>query len=429
MVTKINIDVRDKGFTKKIGFNEVFDAIGNNPNLVDTEKISVNISSNLNNRVLAEKIIIPFDIPLYNKSAVDGYAVRIEKETVNMRNRNVEIKIKDEISINELVKINLEPFEAIKIPTGGMVPKKANFVIKIENTKKNSRKEKSIIIDEILKEGKNILLQGEDFKKDDILFNKGHQLLPFDIGIIASFGISEILVYKRPILGIFSVGNEIKEIESLNQKERGVFDSNTYSFSALAQNFGWEVKKFEIVLDDIQQIKRQMIKATENCDFVIISGGTSVGPLDLTPLAINALGDLIVHGINMRPSSPTCIGRVNKKLVFGLPGFPGASVIAFLFIVVPIIQRAYNINNFSYLKVSAKLRNSIKSEFKRTDIVKVKFIMEDNILWVEKVKSHGSSRLGGFMDTSGFLIIQDDIEFLEKNTQVIVNVVSLKYQN
>lgn len=289
-------------------------------------------------RVTSEDILSSYDIPDFNRSTVDGYAV-VSKDTFGAsESLPAFLNIIGKVEMGEATELKVSKGSCVYVPTGGMIPEGADGMLMIEYTE---------LIDEIMiaahspvAPGENIIFIGDDIQIGERILPKGRVIMSQDIGVLCAAGISHIRAVKKPKVAIVSTGDEIVDpFGGINKGQ--VRDINTYILSAMVQESGGEVTSSIVVRDDYDLIKETVDKASKLNDIVVISGGSSVGVKDNTERVIDSFGKpgVFVHGAAVKPGKPTIIGRVRNAAVFGLPGHPVSAVIIFKVFVEHLIDR------------------------------------------------------------------------------------------
>ncbi|MFL2840903.1 MAG: gephyrin-like molybdotransferase Glp [Pseudohongiellaceae bacterium] len=291
------------------------------------EEVTLSDSSG---RIITELIKSDINVPGYNNSAMDGFAVN----TDFVAKQEITLPISQVVSAGLLGK-ELEPGTAARIFTGAPIPQGANAVILQEDTEWN---DKEVKVFQIPKAGQNIRLYGHDIKQGDVILNQGHKLLPQDIGLLASLGISTVKVYKPLLVAILNTGNElVASGECLNAGQ--IYESNSFTLEALLKILGVQIQKFGIVKDDLQSTEQALLDASEGADCIISSGGVSVGDSDYVKDAVANLGELSLWKLAIKPGKPFSFGRVRETPFFGLPGNPVAVFVTFLMLVKPYLLK------------------------------------------------------------------------------------------
>jgi len=329
-------------------------------------------------RVTAETISSPLPLPSFPRSTVDGYAVRAADTFGASESLPAYLRMIGEILMGTTPGFDINPGEAGLIHTGGMLPASSNAVVMVEYTQPVS-----VDTIEILRPvavGENIINIGEDVQIGDEVISPGVRIRPAEIGGLAAFGIVELKVARKPIIGIISTGDEVVPPE--NKLLPGqVWDINSYSLSALIDQAGAIPKLYGVVPDQAEILKSTCSRALAECDVIVITAGSSASARDLTARVINQLGPpgVLVHGVNIKPGKPTILAICNGKVVIGLPGNPvSAMVIAGLF-VIPVIETLLGITNVGFRpKFQARLTTNIPSQAGREDWVAARlFVSQD----------------------------------------------------
>lgn len=290
------------------------------------EKVSL---SECTGRILYEDIIAGNDVPGFRRSTVDGYAVFSKDVFGASESMPAMLELKGEILMGQAPPGSLDfSGECFYVPTGGMLPEGSDCVVMIEYTDRLD--DSTVLVNSPAAPGDNVVGIGEDIALGETVLKKGGKLRPYEVGVLSSLGFSEVLVYKKPRVAIISTGDEIVDCKDIPGPGQ-VRDINTYLLYSLVAENGGEPVNFGFVRDDYDLLKQNVDRAAEECDIVLISGGSSVGKKDQTLDVINSLGEpgILVHGISVKPGKPTIIGKARDKIIFGLPGHPLACAIIF----------------------------------------------------------------------------------------------------
>ncbi len=378
-----------QGFGKLASLKEAKETIFSLIKEKDSEVINIDDSLN---RVLAEDITAEIDVPHFRKSAMDGFAVRAE-DTFNASNT----------SPKELT-------EYSEIATGALLPKDMDAVLMVEYAEKVNDK---IRIYKAVTPGENVINIGSDVKKEDLLFKKATILNPRYIGVLASQGIKELKVKKKPRIAYFSTGNEIL---NLNEKlvDGKIYDINSFTIENSIIDSGCDVISLGIVKDDKEEIKNRILEGIEQTDFLLLSGGSSLGSKDFMVEAVNELGEVLVHGIAVKPGKPVLVGKIKDKLILGLPGYPTSALSNFYILVAPIIHKMLGIKPETKT-LEAKLSRKIVSTTGRYEFMAVKLENNEAIPVMK-----GSSSITTLAEADGFIEIDENTEVIEKGSVVKV---------
>ncbi len=363
-------------------------------------------------RVLAEDLVAPEDVPRFDKSAMDGYAVRSSDLAGATQFKPVVLELTEKAQIAEK--------EARQIWTGNPIPKGADSVVMLENTQKNGDK---VEVWNQLSPWTNVSKIGEDTKKGAVSAKAGVRLNPYHLGLTAAFGINELRVTKKPQIAIITTGNEITELGT-KRLEHQIFNSNKTMVAAMCRELGAEPVDLGIAKDNIEEISNKIRQALQLCDAVITTGGTSVGGLDLVPDAVNGLGKpgVVVHGVALRPAMPTAVAVLNDKPVLILSGNPVAAVIGFEVFGRALICRMLGMPQTEPRPVlSAKLVKRVTTALGRKNYVRVLVTQKNGELIAEPVSAKGSGSMSTMTQSNGYLIVEENREGVSEGENVTIH--------
>ncbi len=365
-------------------------------------------------RVLAEDVISEVNVPPFDRSAVDGYAVRAADTFRAREGRPIKLHVVGSADIGTCPKIKVGKREAVRLMTGAPLPEGADAVVMVEHTRLENRR---LEVMRPVTPGKNVSARGEDVKPGQTVLKRGQVLRPQDVGMLASIGRLQVLVARKPGVAIIATGGELREPgETLGPGQ--ITDANSYSLEAAVVGCGGVPVRLGPVPDELEPLKR-VLKEGSREDMVIISGGTSVGEHDLVPDAISGLGELLFHGVAIRPGGPTAFGVIEGKPIFALAGFPVASLVAFDMLVRPALRAMQGLPaNRGYPITRAKLTRRISSTLGRVDVVRVKLREKGGRLFAEPIMVTGSGILSSMTRADGFVIVPEDIEGFKEGSLV-----------
>ncbi len=283
-------------------------------------------------RILSEIIVADTDLPPFDRSQMDGYAVM----AADTANGPVALRIAGESAAGKGWYKILKRGEAVRIMTGAPVPKGADAVQKIELT---SEENGFVNVLEPTEKGRFIVGKGTEIRNGKTVLKKGERLTAANIAIPAAFGYAKVSVAKRPRVAIFSTGTEIVEIGK-KPKQDQIRNSNSIMLAALCREAGAEPHIFPIIGDDLSELRSQISQAARTADILITTGGVSVGKYDLTKPALRELGaDIFFDKVALKPGKPTVFGKLKKTFIFGLPGNPVSAAVTFHLFVRLLIDR------------------------------------------------------------------------------------------
>ncbi len=362
-----------------------------------TEKIELESAYQ---RVLAEDIEALINSPSFDRSAMDGYAIKAEDSFGVSPETPAHLNIIDRIGAGQKSKLKLKKGEAIKIATGAPLPTGANGVVMEEYT---YEQEDHLEVLSSITPGENVSRIGEDFKVGDLLLSKLQQLRPQDVGIISSAGHSQIKVFKKPYIGVITTGNELVKFKH-EIKGSQVINSNYLTLKSLIESTN-AIPVLKHCPDDIEQVKKEINNFLKDCDAVITTGGTAISKGDVVVDAVEELGEILFHGVSIRPGKPIACGLINQKPVFMLSGFPVAAMVQF-----DVLVRSYLLK-MQQLEYSPKIvkriaSKKIPSQLGRTDYIRA--LTGDKE--VKPILSKGSGVIRSMVQSNSYIIIEEDVE-------------------
>ncbi len=366
-------------------------------------------------RILATDVNADINIPPFDKSAMDGYAVKFE----DIQNASLEnpVKLKligsvfaGQTSKNKTTLKEIKSGECIYVTTGSVLPVNANAVVITEYTKRDGNE---IKIFKSVKLSENIGKEGEDIKKGTVVLRKGEILTPAKIGVLAAIGVKEIEVYSIPKVAIISTGNEIIDLGK-NLMPGKIYDINSYTLAAVIKKAGCIPVRPKIAKDKEEILQKQLEDALQY-DVVIISGGSSVGEKDLLSKVVESSGKILFHGVNIKPGKPTLFGNVKGKYVFGMPGNPTSCLMNAYIFLLPALRKMARLP-FKRKIVKAKISEKFINKSDRHLFVTVK--LEKGYA---KIVYKTSGAITSMSGADGFIEIPITKQVIEKDEEVEVN--------
>jgi molybdopterin molybdotransferase len=364
---------------------------------------------------LAEDIKSDSDMPPFNRSAMDGYAV-IAKDTVNPP---VDLIVIENIRAGYKPKKKIEEGKAAKIMTGSVVPKGADAVIKVEETLSLDGGTRVRILNKTEKGG-HIAKKGEDMSAGKILLRKGTKIRPQEIGILAAVGADTIKVFSVPSIGIISTGDELVEI-TRKPKPWQIRNTNNHSLAAQARQLVADAEIMGMANDDKDEI-RNLVKKGLKKNILILSGGVSMGEYDFVGDVLKDFGvKIFFEKVALRPGKPTVFGIKDDKLIFGLPGNPVSTLVTFELFVRPCIKKMMGFTFYENPVLHAELEKEVTVRKKRREY-RPAFLRQAGCKWkVSPIEWHGSGDLFSTTKANCLLIIKESIGRLNigKSVEVI----------
>ena len=371
------------------------------------------------NRVLNEDVVSTLDIPPFNRSTVDGYAVKAEDTFGGDENEPVTLKVSGAVNIGEPPNAQVMEGEAVEIVTGAPIPEGADAVVMVEDTE---REDDGLNVFAAVTQGENVMKKGSDLKKGAVVLKKGQVLGSSEIGVLAALGLTKVKVLKIPMVAVISTGAEVTEPGKPLLPGK-IYDINAYSISTAVIESGGKPVYFGTVPDDKTALTKVIQTAVVSSDMVITSGGVSVGPRDYTPQIVDSLGKpgIVVYGIAVKPGKPTTVGFVGDKVVFSLPGHPTSALLIFYLLARPLIQRLAGRPAGGMKIVRAFAGSRMFSAKGRRTFVMVRLEFDkDCRLIAEPVESGASGAITTLANADGFVEIAENEQFVDVDQEVAV---------
>jgi molybdopterin molybdotransferase len=396
-------DVRMRGFRDRVHVETVIGMVDDHSPPLPAETVPLTEAFG---RVLASPLCAEVAVPGFNRAAMDGYAVRAEETFGATAYNPLSLTVVGQVLPGQPFAGVVESGQAVRIMTGAPMPDGADAVVPAEYAQEVG----SIVrITEAVPPARHVSRVGEDIAPGRQLFAAGRVLRPQDLGLLASVGIGTVPVVRRPTVAVIITGDELLPPGS---KPSGyqIVDSNSPMLAALVQRDGGQVRLLPIVPDQPEAIRQAMQTASAEADVLLISGGSSVGREDHAPRLLAEMGRLLVHGVALRPASPTGLGQLGAALVFLLPGNPVSCLCAYDLFAGRAIRRLAGLSgDWPYLRVPARLSSKISSALGRTDYVRLRWVgpatTAEAVGAVEPLAISGASILSTTTIADGFTLV------------------------
>jgi molybdopterin molybdotransferase len=403
--------VKLKGFQKLTLTDQALQTWFNALQLGKPNVVEVSLQEALH-LVLAEDIVALEDLPRFDKSAMDGYAVKSADLFGASQSKPVVLQLTQSDQ--------LDAKQANPVWTGNPIPKGADAVVMLEHTQTRGGE---LEVWSQLTPWANISKVGEDTTKGTVVAKAGTRLNPYHIGLAAALGYIQLKVAQKPKVAILPTGNELAELGT-ERAPNQIYDSNKVMVSAMCQELGAETVDLGLAKDNTEEIAQKIQRALKTCDAVITTGGTSVGGLDLVPDAVNGLGKpgVIVHGVALRPAMPTAVAMLESKPVLILSGNPVAAIIGFEVFGRPLICRMLGMSQTEPRPiVNATLTKRVTSALGRKTYVRVRVSLKADKLTAEPVSAKGSGSISTMTQSNGYIIVPENREGVSEGETVIVH--------
>lgn len=395
-------DVRMRGFRSRADVSDAVRLIHDVARPLAAERVRLEKAAG---RVLAADITAPIPVPRFARAAMDGYAVRGE-ETFGASDYNpLTLALVGEAFPGRPFAGTVAPGQAVRIMTGAPLPPGADAVVMAEYAQESDGGgARSVTVTEAVPPGRHVGAIGEDIEAGQLLLSAGRVLRPQDIGVLASVGTADVPVVRRPVVRLVITGDELLPPGSKPEGCR-IVDSNSLMLDALVRRDGGIVRQSGIVPDRREAVEAALV--ADEGDVILVSGGSSVGAEDHAPAIVAARGELLVHGLAMRPSSPAGFGRLGERLVFLLPGNPVSCLCAYDFFAgLAIRLLSGRSGDWPYRRFRAKVARKIVSDIGRVDYARVRMTESG----VEPIATSGASILSSTTRADGFIIVPRDSE-------------------
>ena len=362
-------------------------------------------------RYLSSPIVFQEFVPDFDRSTVDGYALRAEDIRGCSESNPGLLRLIGSVEMGISSKLRVGAMSTALVPTGAKVPDGTDAVVMIEYTEKFGEQQVAVL--KPVAPGANLIFRGDDGKPGEELLPAGHRLRPADIGSMAALGVSDVEVYAPLRLGILSTGDEL--VRPDEKPEPGqIRDVNTPLLEAFVKHLGFEPIIHDFIKDQEALLESALDGLVASADCVLVSGGTSVGVRDNLARVIKKRGKILVHGLAVKPGKPTIVADIDGKPVIGLPGNPVAAYFISQLLVKPLLMQLMNAKS-DEISVPAKMASAYSSNQGREEFVLVK--LENGVAYPYPSKS---GLITNVSRANGFIRIPRDSEGLAKDADVIV---------
>lgn len=366
-------------------------------------------------RILAVDIYAPMNQPPFDRSPVDGYAVRANDTIGASKVNSKKLKITEEVCAGNFPENEITENTACRIMTGAPIPKGADCVVRQEDTSEDGG---YVEIHTQLQAGENYCRQGEDIKKGEHILKKGAVLSYAGVGILASMGISEVPVYQIPKVAILSIGDELTSIGRKLHSGK-IYDSNLYTIGLRLQEYGMELILLGSAADDPEVCREKIKEGLSAADLLITTGGVSVGKKDLVKEIVEEMGaDILFWKINMKPGTPVLVCTLGGKPVIGLSGNPAAACISLELLVRPFFAYYANRQDLKLRKTEAVLENSYLKESHRRRFLRGKIAKKENVEFVALADKHSPGVLSSLYRCDCFIDVPEGTSSLYQGQKV-----------
>ncbi|MGD1019237.1 MAG: gephyrin-like molybdotransferase Glp [Verrucomicrobiia bacterium] len=355
--------------------------------------------------VLAHDVASPVNLPMWDNSSVDGYAVRASDVSDANDNNPIHLRVVTEVPAGTTATAAIEPQTCGRIFTGAPIPEGADAVVMQEDT--HPHHEGYIAVTESVEPGENIRRAGDDVTKDEVVLRAGTRLGPPQVGLAAALGMTQLVVRPRPRVGVLVTGGEIVE-PGRALRDGQIYDTNSYAVCAFVKQAGGEPVELGIADDTREDLHEKIDYGLSECDAVITVGGVSVGAYDLVKDVLAELGcEQKFWKIAMRPGKPFVFGTRESKLVFGLPGNPVSAAVTFLMLVRPALQKMRGLAEIDLPTVAAEAAADFVNDGDRLHYMRAS-LRRDGEKWLAKpMPNQGSHAISSFANADGLVEVPE----------------------
>ncbi|MBS3817621.1 MAG: molybdenum cofactor biosynthesis protein [Candidatus Thermoplasmatota archaeon] len=402
-------DKEQRPFGQLIPYEEALSTVLKNVHPVK-RKESVDLDDAFQ-RVLAEDVTSDIFVPPFERAAMDGFAVKAEDTFDAGKFDPVTLEQTGTLHAGDAPDEEVGNGECIQIATGAPLPEGADAVVKVEETEK---KDGQIAIYDPVHPGENVSPKGEDIEEGERILDKDMSLTSARIGSLAAIGVQKVKVYEKPKIGVIPTGDEVVPVG--DELEPGqIYDVNSHTLSSVVRNNGCEPVNKKVVQDSIEGLKKEIENEVEEMDMVLFSGGSSVGDKDILIDALDSMGEVIFHGVKLKPGKPTLFGKVKDTLVIGMPGYPTSCLNTAQRLIKPALRKMSRLPKSVERTTKAKLQKRITSSLGRQQYMTVK-LDEDKAMPVYKQ----SGAITSMSRADGYFEIPENVELVEKGEEINV---------
>lgn len=362
-------------------------------------------------RVCAQDVVSRVSVPPFSRAAMDGYALRAEDTYGAGRLDPVKLRVSEVVFAGILPKTHVRKGVCVEIATGAPLPRGADAVVMVEDTEREGA---HVLVYQAVHPGENVSPEGEDISRGTRLVARGEVINPSKVGAIAATGVRKATVYAKPLVAVVPTGNEIAEPGS-RLRPGQIYDINSYTLSSIIAGNGGTARRCPIASDTVRSLERAL-EENLDCDIVVFSGGSSVGERDVLLDVLEKRGEVLFHGVAVKPGKPTIFGTVEDTLVFGMPGYPASCLSNAYLFLAPVIRRMAHLPEARDRTVKARMSKRVVSTTGRAQFLPVKL---EGGSAQPVFKESGAITSMAFAD--GYVMIPSEVDLIEKGEEVTVH--------
>jgi len=366
--------------------------------------------------ILAENIISPADVPPFDNSAMDGFALRSQDAADVKKERPVHLRVKGIIKAGDRPSFTIRKGECAEIMTGAPIPEGADSVVMIEDVEVEKE---SVSIGTPVQKGDHIRQKGEDIKESEIVLEAGAQLRPQEIGVLASLSIGRVTVTRKPVVALATTGDELVGIGEPMPPGK-IRDSNRYSLRSLILETGCTSLELGIIPDDREKMERAFRDALRKSDVLVTTGGVSMGQYDLVRDVLSSMGKVEFWKVNMKPGKPLTFGTIDGKPVLGLPGNPVSCIVSFELFARPALMKMMGHQELFKEKLKARAASPMDKRKGRAEFKRGRAWREGDDLLVDLTGPQGSGILTSLVKANCLIYLPEDREPVSAGEEVSI---------
>ena len=371
-----------------------------------------------NGRVLAERVDAGLDVPGFDRSALDGYALHARETFGAGETDPATFTVVGTVEAGERPATDLGAGEAVEIATGAVMPPDADAMVAVERTDRDGD---TLLVRTAVTPGENVMAAGADIAAGERALGPGTRLTSREIGLLSALGVNEVPVRAKPRVGIVSTGDElVRPGETVDSGRGQIYDVNSYAVAAGVREAGGEPVVYPHAGDDMAEMERALREAADECDLVLSSGSTSASAVDVVYRVIEEQGDLLLHGVSIKPGKPMLVGQFNESAYIGLPGYPVSALSIFRTFVAPAIRRAAGRAAPPSATVAGRMAVRERHEEGRHRLVPVGLVTDGNGDTLVYPVDKGSGATTSLVEADGIVEMPADVSYLDRDERVSV---------
>ncbi|MFP8951682.1 molybdopterin biosynthesis protein [Natrialbaceae archaeon A-arb3/5] len=373
-------------------------------------------------RVLVARLDAERDVPGFDRASLDGYALRARETFGADEVDPARLTVVGEVHAGEEPDVELEDGQAVEISTGAVMPDGADAMVPVERTDMD---ESDVLVRTAVAPGDNVMFAGADVAAGERALGPGTRITPRDIGLLSALGVEEVPVRGRPRVGIVSTGDELVRPGGDLASERGeIYDVNSYTIAAGVEDAGGEAVLYPHAGDDREEMERLLREAASECDLVLSSGSTSASTVDVIYRVIEEQGELLLHGVSVKPGKPMLVGRLGSSAYVGLPGYPVSAMMVFRTFVAPAIREAAGLPEPETATVTGRMARRERYDEGRTRLMPVGLVTDGDGETLVYPVDKGSGATTSLAEADGVVEVAPETNYLDVGEDVSVRLFS-----